>query len=87
MNDNALKTPPAAVHVIGGGLAGSEAAWQIARAGVPVVWVLDVRRRRLEVHKGPAAGAYRTSTGVGASGEVDLPRLRGVRWKVADLLP
>ena len=26
-----------AVHVIGGGLAGSEAAWQIARAGVPVV--------------------------------------------------
>lgn len=25
------------VHVIGGGLAGSEAAWQIARAGVPVV--------------------------------------------------
>ena len=28
---------PASVHVIGGGLAGSEAAWQIARAGVPVV--------------------------------------------------
>ena len=25
------------VHVIGGGLAGSEAAWQAARAGVPVV--------------------------------------------------
>ncbi|MGI9415741.1 MAG: FAD-dependent oxidoreductase, partial [Hyphomicrobiales bacterium] len=25
------------VHVIGGGLAGSEAAWQIARMGVPVV--------------------------------------------------
>ncbi|MGH6912197.1 MAG: FAD-dependent oxidoreductase, partial [Geminicoccales bacterium] len=28
-------TKPA--HVIGGGLAGSEAAWQLARAGVPVV--------------------------------------------------
>ncbi len=28
---------PAPVHVIGGGLAGSEAAWQIASAGVPVV--------------------------------------------------
>ncbi|MCI4678322.1 methylenetetrahydrofolate--tRNA-(uracil(54)-C(5))-methyltransferase (FADH(2)-oxidizing) TrmFO [Rhodoblastus acidophilus] len=28
---------PAPIHVIGGGLAGSEAAWQIARAGVPVV--------------------------------------------------
>src|ERR1700710_572646 len=25
------------IHVIGGGLAGSEAAWQIARSGVPVV--------------------------------------------------
>src|SRR6266849_5277531 len=25
------------VHIIGGGLAGSEAAWQIVRAGVPVV--------------------------------------------------
>jgi len=28
-------TPP--IHIIGGGLAGSEAAWQIARRGVPVV--------------------------------------------------
>ena len=28
---------PAPIHVIGGGLAGSEAAWQIARAGLPVV--------------------------------------------------
>ena len=28
---------PTPVHVIGGGLAGSEAAWQLARAGVPVV--------------------------------------------------
>src|SRR5215469_18476701 len=25
------------IHIIGGGLAGSEAAWQLARAGVPVV--------------------------------------------------
>jgi methylenetetrahydrofolate--tRNA-(uracil-5-)-methyltransferase len=32
------KTPSiAAVHVVGGGLAGSEAAWQIAEAGVPAV--------------------------------------------------
>ncbi len=27
--------PP--IHVIGGGLAGSEAAWQIAQAGIPVI--------------------------------------------------
>jgi methylenetetrahydrofolate--tRNA-(uracil-5-)-methyltransferase len=31
---NAMTKP---VHVIGGGLAGSEAAWQLARSGVPVV--------------------------------------------------
>ena len=30
-------TQKQAIHVIGGGLAGSEAAWQIASAGVPVV--------------------------------------------------
>ncbi len=28
---------PTPIHVIGGGLAGSEAAWQIARTGLPVV--------------------------------------------------
>jgi len=33
MTDRDLKP----VHVVGGGLAGSEAAWQLARAGVPVV--------------------------------------------------
>ncbi|HKP78361.1 MAG TPA: methylenetetrahydrofolate--tRNA-(uracil(54)-C(5))-methyltransferase (FADH(2)-oxidizing) TrmFO, partial [Phenylobacterium sp.] len=30
-----MTIPP--IHVVGGGLAGSEAAWQIARAGAPVV--------------------------------------------------
>lgn len=33
MTDRQIKP----IHVIGGGLAGSEAAWQISRAGVPVV--------------------------------------------------
>ncbi len=39
MNGTAPKDSknPQPVHVIGGGLAGSEAAWQLARAGVPVV--------------------------------------------------
>jgi methylenetetrahydrofolate--tRNA-(uracil-5-)-methyltransferase len=32
-----MNTQNSPIHVIGGGLAGSEAAWQIARAGVPVV--------------------------------------------------
>lgn len=34
------------IHVIGGGLAGTEAAWQIARAGVPVV-LHEMRPERL----------------------------------------
>ena len=32
-----MSSSPSPIHVIGGGLAGSEAAWQIANAGVPVV--------------------------------------------------
>jgi len=44
MHDNAI-------HVIGGGLAGSEAAWQIARAGVRVI-VHEMRpSRSTEAHK------------------------------------
>ena len=44
-------TPPSEVHVVGGGLAGSEAAHQIAAAGVPVV-LHEMRPVRLtEAHK------------------------------------
>ena len=32
-----MTNSPQPIHVIGGGLAGSEAAWQIAQAGVPVI--------------------------------------------------
>jgi methylenetetrahydrofolate--tRNA-(uracil-5-)-methyltransferase len=39
------------VHVIGGGLAGSEAAWQLARAGVPVVLHEMRPLRQTEAHK------------------------------------
>src|ERR1700758_4271466 len=39
------------VHIVGGGLAGSEAAWQIARAGVPVV-LHEMRPSRMtDAHK------------------------------------
>ncbi len=41
----------APVHVVGGGLAGSEAAWQLAQAGVPVVLHEMRPERRTEVHK------------------------------------
>jgi len=39
------------VHIIGGGLAGSEAAWQIARGGVPVVLHEMRPIRQTEAHK------------------------------------
>jgi methylenetetrahydrofolate--tRNA-(uracil-5-)-methyltransferase len=39
------------VHVIGGGLAGSEAAWQIARSGVPVILHEMRPLRATEVHR------------------------------------
>lgn len=40
------------VHVIGGGLAGSEAAWQIARMGVPVVLHEMRPVRKTDAHQG-----------------------------------
>ncbi len=49
-----MTTPPtnnAPVHVIGGGLAGSEAAWQLARAGVPVVLHEMRPDRATDAHK------------------------------------
>jgi methylenetetrahydrofolate--tRNA-(uracil-5-)-methyltransferase len=43
------------IHVIGAGLAGSECAWQIARAGVPVI-LHEMRPVRMtEAHKGDGA--------------------------------
>ena len=41
----------APIHVVGGGLAGSEAAWQIARAGVPAVLHEMRPLRRTEAHQ------------------------------------
>src|SRR5271154_2327460 len=32
-----IKSPSEIVHIVGAGLAGSEAAWQVAEAGIPVV--------------------------------------------------
>ncbi len=43
-------TRPSPVHIIGGGLAGSEAAWQLARAGIPAVLHEMRPLRRTEAH-------------------------------------
>jgi len=45
-------TRPNPIHVIGGGLAGSEAAWQAARAGQPVVLHEMRPTRETEAHHG-----------------------------------
>ena len=39
------------VHVVGGGLAGSEAAWQVARRGIPAVLHEMRPSRSTAVHK------------------------------------
>ena len=39
------------IHIVGGGLAGSEAAWQIAEAGVPVILHEMRPQRRTDAHK------------------------------------
>jgi methylenetetrahydrofolate--tRNA-(uracil-5-)-methyltransferase len=44
-------SPSRPLHVIGGGLAGSEAAWQIARAGIPVVLQEMRPERGTEAHQ------------------------------------
>ena len=40
-----------AVHIVGGGLAGSEAAWQTRPAGVPACCTRCGRERSTEAHK------------------------------------
>ncbi|WP_370235470.1 methylenetetrahydrofolate--tRNA-(uracil(54)-C(5))-methyltransferase (FADH(2)-oxidizing) TrmFO [Brevundimonas sp.] len=47
-----MTSSPSPIHVIGGGLAGSEAAWQIARAGVPII-LHEMRREgvRTDAHQ------------------------------------
>src|SRR5271154_2981842 len=46
-----IKSPSEPVHIVGAGLAGSEAAWQVAQAGVPVV-LHEMRPQRMtEAHR------------------------------------
>ncbi len=53
MTNTPQKPISAPIHVIGGGLAGSEAAWQLAQAGVPVI-LHEMRPHRMTpAHSGP----------------------------------
>ena len=60
-----------------------------AAAGIPAFWILDVRRRRLEVYSAPVEGAYPPPRILGETESVELV-IDGVvvgRIAVADLLP
>ena len=61
------------IHVVGGGLAGSEAAWQVARAGVPVV-LHEMRPERMtEAHQGDGyaelvcSNSFRSDDAIGSA--------------------
>jgi Uma2 family endonuclease len=57
-----------------------------ARAGIAVVWLLDVPARRLEVHSEPQPdGRYRVVRVLGEDDGVTPPGLAGT-WRVRDLL-
>lgn len=56
-----------------------------ARAGAPVLWILDVEGRRLEVHTEPGAEGYNVVTLLGEHEHVSVPETEQ-RWKIADLL-
>ncbi len=60
----------APIHIIGGGLAGSEAAWQIAQAGVPVI--LHEMRRDLPSGS-EAVGQTEAPSGSEALGHAEAP--------------
>jgi methylenetetrahydrofolate--tRNA-(uracil-5-)-methyltransferase len=51
MISHTLHLMPQPIHIVGGGLAGSEAAWQIAAAGCPVVLHEMRPNRQTEAHK------------------------------------
>ncbi len=63
-----------------------EKARLYARAGVPVLWLLDVPARRLEVHTDPQAdGRYRSVAVLAAEDEVAAPGTHA-RWRVREFV-
>ena len=57
-----------------------------ARAGIPEVWVVDLRARIIDVHAGPVAGEYRDGQHVGPGASLAIPGLPDHPLAVADVL-
>ena len=57
-----------------------------ARAGVPEVWVVDLRERRIDVYRGLSAGEYREQKRVVAGESLPIPRIEGEQIQASDAL-
>ncbi len=57
-----------------------------ARAGVLEYWVVDLRGRRVVIHRGPSGGAYEQCSEVGAGGTLTSEVLGALELRVDDLL-
>jgi len=57
-----------------------------ARAGIPEVWVVDLRARVIDVHAGPVAGEYRDPRRVGPGESLAVPGVSGQQLAVAEIL-
>jgi len=57
-----------------------------ARAGIPEVWVVNLRGGRVKAYADPAAGAYRTVTSYARGDELRSRSLAALRLSVSELL-
>ena len=58
-----------------------------AEAGIVEYWIVNLRDRVLEVHRGPAGGVYQTKATLAVGGTVTPVRAPDAAVAVADLLP
>ena len=56
-----------------------------ARAGIKEVWIVDLTRDGVLVHRGPSGGVYGSVVRVEAPGELDVEGLPGVMISVGDV--
>lgn len=71
----ALRNSKAQVVIVGGGLAGSECAWQLAERGIDVVVVEQRPQRTTEAHTGPLFGELVCSNSLKSTDPESAPGL------------
>ncbi len=57
-----------------------------AQAGIPEVWIVNLRQRSIEVHSQPEGGAYQTSRRLRRGQSVAVPSFAEAKMKVDDVL-